>query len=456
MDTDHIKKIKDASAVVKEYAEEAFRITQAVISKDTLAVQIISVVETFLAEKKRIIYGGAAINALMPKTLQFYDPEIDLPDYDFLTPDALEDCAYLMEKYKIAGFKDVETRLGIHEGTYKIFVNFRPAADITELPRDMYTRLHKKTRKRRSAGGMLYCAPPDWLRMASYLELSRPAGDVKERWAKVFYRLQLLNKIYPLNPAACKDSSADEITRFPPQKRRRLHSIILQVLADTRAFFAGAMVEGVYKALAEHSAETETILGSSLVKYDPRYILTTETLDETTDYLAGELKARFPAEDITIKQFQEFGELMPERREVFFDKRRIATIFPTTACHAFLSLNIHVPYDTTKYLVRVASIDSSITLLYSMWFAGLQNTVGLRILCVIQALIDIEGHMRLNSPRESKISLFPVTCLGHQPSLPELKKAHRERVLAKKESVRAYIEKLMKRSRTRKVKINVA
>ena len=456
MDTDHIKKIKDASAVVKEYAEEAFRITQAVISKDTLAVQIISVVETFLAEKKRIIYGGAAINALMPKTLQFYDPEIDLPDYDFLTPDALEDCAYLMEKYKIAGFKDVETRLGIHEGTYKIFVNFRPAADITELPRDMYTRLHKKTRKRRSAGGMLYCASPDWLRMASYLELSRPAGDVKERWAKVFYRLQLLNKIYPLNPAACKDSSADEITRFPPQKRRRLHSIILQVLADTRAFFAGAMVEGVYKALAEHSAETETILGSSLVKYDPRYILTTETLDETTDYLAGELKARFPAEDITIKQFQEFGELMPERREVFFDKRRIATIFPTTACHAFLSLNIHVPYDTTKYLVRVASIDSSITLLYSMWFAGLQNTVGLRILCVIQALIDIEGHMRLNSPRESKISLFPVTCLGHQPSLPELKKAHRERVLAKKESVRAYIEKLMKRSRTRKVKINVA
>jgi hypothetical protein len=291
--------------------------------------------------------------------------------------------------------------------------------------------------------------------MASYLELSRPAGDVKERWAKVFYRLQLLNKIYPLKPTACKDSAAEEITRFPPQKRRHLHSIILQVLADTRAFFAGAMVEGVYKALAEHSSKTEIILGSSLVKYDPRYIITTETLDETTDYLAAELKARFPAIDVTIKPFKEMGELMPERREVFFDTRRIATIFPTIACHAFLSLNIHIPYDETKYLVRVASVDSSITLLYSMWFAGLQNTVGRRILCVIQALIDIESHMRLNSPHESKISLFPFTCLGHQPSLPELKKAHRERVLAKKESVRAYIEKAMKRSQTRKIKANV-
>ena len=436
-----IEKIKEASAVVQEYADEALKISKSVVSKDTLATHIISVVETFLAERNRIIYGGAAINALLPKNLRFYGPD-DLPDYDFLTPDALEDCAILMEKYKIAGFKDVETRLGIHEGTYKIFVNYRAAADITEMPKDIYARLHKKARKR---GGLL-CAPPDWLRMAAYLELSRPLGDVENRWQKVFYRLQLLNKVYPLKPTAC--TTAEDKTRFPPQKRRRLHSLILQVLTDTRSLFAGAMVEGVYKALAEHSAETEIVLGSSLVKYDPRYIITTETLDETTDYLAAELKARFPATDVSIKNFEEVGELMPERREVFFDSRRIATIFPTTACHAFLSLSIHIPYDAEKYIVRVASVDSSITLLYSMWFSGLQNTVGRRILCVIQALIDIEGHMRLNSPRESKISLFPFTCLGHQPSLPELKKSHRERVLAKKESVRVYLEKLMSKDRT--------
>ena len=142
---------------------------------------------------------------------------------------------------------------------------------------------------------------------------------------------------------------------------------------------------------------------------------------------------------------------MPERREIFYDTRRIATIFPTVACHAFLSLNIHIPYDQS-YTVRVASVDTSITLLYSMWYAGLQNTVGRRILCVIQALIDIEAHMRLNSPRESKISLFPFTCVGHQPSLPELKKAHRERVIAKKEKVREYLDSILLKSakKTRK------
>jgi hypothetical protein len=212
------------------------------------------------------------------------------------------------------------------------------------------------------------------------------------------------------------------------------------------------MVEGVYKELENLSEQTEKILGASLVKYDPRYILTTETLDETTDYLAAEIKVRFPGTEVTIKMFEAVGELMPERREVFFNNHRIATVFPTIACHAFLSLNIHIPYDINKYTVRVASIDTSITLMYSMWFAGLQNTVGRRILCVIQALIDIEAHMRLDSPRESKISLFPFTCLGHQPSLPELKKAHRQRILAKKAKVREYLNSILLKSakKTRK------
>jgi hypothetical protein len=69
----------------------------------------------------------------------------------------------------------------------------------------------------------------------------------------------------------------------------------------------------------------------------------------------------------------------------------------------------------------------------------------MRILCVLQSLIDVDAHMRLDNPKNSKISLFPYTCLGHQPSLPELKKAHRERVLEKKESVKKYLESILEK-----------
>jgi len=436
-------KISDAAIIVQEYADEADKFRKSVTSMNKQASRIITIIETFLKEKKRIIYGGAAINALLPKSLKFYDPVYDLPDYDFLTPDALTDCALLMEKYKIAGYTDVETRLGIHEGTYKVFVNYRAAADVTEIPKDIYERIHKKSRKRDG----LFCAPPDWLRMAAYLELSRPLGDVTQRWKKVFTRLQILNKVYPLKMESCKDP--DEKTRFPPKKRKQLHAIILKVLTDTRSLFAGAMVEGIYKALQERTATTEKILGLSLIKYDPRYIIITETLDETTEYLAAEAKAEFPANEVEIHKFKEIGELLPERREVMFAGRRIATIFPTVACHAFYTMSISLPKledDTESYLVRVASMDTSITLLYAMWFGKLQRTVGLRILCVLQSLIEVEAHMRLDNPKESKITLFPYTCLGHQPSLPELKKAHRVRVLEKKESVKKYLESILQKT----------
>ena len=53
--------------------------------------------------------------------------------------------------------------------------------------------------------GILY-APPNFLRMAMYLELSRPAGDVS-RWEKVLKRLILLNKHYPLSSKECGEKN---------------------------------------------------------------------------------------------------------------------------------------------------------------------------------------------------------------------------------------------------------
>ena len=81
----------------------------------------------------------------------------------------------------------------MHSGTFKVFVNFMPVADITYLVSELYKNLHKKALQ---VASIYYC-PPNYLRMAMYLELSRPKGDVS-RWEKVLKRLTLLNKHYPL------------------------------------------------------------------------------------------------------------------------------------------------------------------------------------------------------------------------------------------------------------------
>ena len=45
--------------------------------------EIISIVEDFLRKKKLVCYGGTAINNILPKYDQFYDKEMEIPDYDF-------------------------------------------------------------------------------------------------------------------------------------------------------------------------------------------------------------------------------------------------------------------------------------------------------------------------------------------------------------------------------------
>ena len=159
---------------------------------------MIVIVENFIKLKSLVCYGGTAINNILPEEDQFYNKDVEIPDYDFFTPDALSDAKELADLYYKNGYTDVEAKSGQHHGTYKVFVNFIPVADLTQIPKEIYNALKKDSIR---VSGILY-APPNFLRMSMYLELSRPAGDIS-RWEKVLKRLSLLNKHYPLTSIEC-------------------------------------------------------------------------------------------------------------------------------------------------------------------------------------------------------------------------------------------------------------
>lgn len=100
--------------------------------------------------------------------------------------------------YAKAGFLEIEAKTSVHHGTFKLFVNFIPVADVTSIPKELYNSLKKHAMRIR---GIFY-APPNYLRMGMYLELSRPSGEI-DRWEKVLKRLILLNKNYPLTTRNC-------------------------------------------------------------------------------------------------------------------------------------------------------------------------------------------------------------------------------------------------------------
>jgi hypothetical protein len=170
----------------------------AAVIQDPKVQDIISIVEKFIADKKLVCYGGTAINNILPEDAQFYNKDIELPDYDFYSDKALDHAKELADIYYKAGYEDVEAKSGVHHGTYKVFVNFTGIADITQMEPALFKAITSDAIIKK---GIRY-APPDFLRMAMYLELSRPDGDVS-RWEKVQKRLTLLNTHYPLKGYDC-------------------------------------------------------------------------------------------------------------------------------------------------------------------------------------------------------------------------------------------------------------
>ena len=139
---------------------------------------ILKIVEKFIIDNKLICYGGTAINNILPKEVQFYDFDIDIPDYDFFSYDAMTHAKQLCDLFASRDKYYVESKSAFY-GTYKVFVNFIPIADITQIHVDFYDFLLKNAI---FVNNIPY-TNDNFLRMSLHQELSRPYGDVS-RWKK--------------------------------------------------------------------------------------------------------------------------------------------------------------------------------------------------------------------------------------------------------------------------------
>lgn len=389
-------------SLARAAAVEAADFQERFAAEDTEARKIVDIMERFLRAQGRVVYGGAAINAHMPPAHKFYDPALNLPDYDFMTPDPLQDCADLIVTFQREGFIDVEAKFGIHEGTYKIFVNYRAAADITYMPPEIYERVIADAD---TIDGIKY-ASVNFLRMNIYLELSRPAGMVS-RWEKVYERLLLLNEAHPIRAGKCTDEPLAALGARGSSDTELHDRLVGAGIAAGAVFLSGASY-----LVDRQPNPTEIVLMMS----DRANVLTTQI-----------------AQDLNLKatHMEAQGELLPARTELRTGRRRlVAVVFETVACHSYTTLKEPVGY-------RLGSIDLLIQMYYAMYFADLQGYLPIRLLCVIQELIDMEAAGRVAAVETGQPAhdVFPLECIGHQPSMPELKKAHRERVKEKRKEL---------------------
>ena len=69
--------------ILRKAIDETEELNQQKIAQSPEIKKIIKIVEEFIRNKRLICYGGTAINNILPTQDQFYNKDLELPDYDF-------------------------------------------------------------------------------------------------------------------------------------------------------------------------------------------------------------------------------------------------------------------------------------------------------------------------------------------------------------------------------------
>jgi len=420
------KQIVHVLEALTDFADKAGSLRDEEFVENPELRRALSIVESFLRKKHCICYGGMAINAHLPSELKFYDFSKTLPDYDFFTYDPEKDSKELASLFRSNGYTEVESRLGTHKGTYKIFVNYVGVADITEMPYWMYTILQKRSIQQ---DGISY-ADSDFLRMNMYLELSRPRGEV-ERLEKVYKRLILLNMAKPTHTSHCEHTKRHETIHIG----KALHELLLQYVASNQLIFAGAELKRIY-------SNPKTLNNGFLLKSQHPILVYSKNPDYHIPIVRQMIHNTDPSAPLKVVHWPRVYEGFPEIWGIQKRGQLVFLAIDEMFCNSYNTVNL-----PNNISLRILSLDGAITLFYMLTFLrGLDGIVPNSIHCFADTLVDISRSTR-DKGKPGVYPLFVLSCHGHQETKASLLRAKRKRVLSLKRKNVAGKSKTLKQYR---------
>lgn len=402
-------------AILRQAVDETEKVQQEKKIANSEEVQkMIAIVEKFIIDRRCICYGGTAINNILPKHAQFYNKEIEIPDYDFFSPRALQDAKALADIFFAAGYEDVEAKAGVHLGTFKVFVNFIPMADITEIHPSIFRMIAKDAI---SVRGIQY-APANLLRLNMFAELSRPSGDVS-RWEKVLKRLILLNEYYPLTTTVKGKNEAIDCQTVDFQRAmesnvgdsEKIYFTVRDALIDEEVVFFGGYASSLY---SEYMPANQKKLIQSIPDFD----VLAEDIDGTSAFVKERLSQAGINQKISIVRHAAIGELIPESREILVGEETVAFLYKPIACHNYNEIEV-TSEAKTKERVRIATMDTMLSFYLAFLYADVDYYYKDRILCMAKFLFDVEQANRLE--QKGVLKRFSIDCYGKQPTLESMR-----------------------------------
>lgn len=347
--------------------------------------EMYSLVLSWISSKSLVLYGGYALNLLLPKVHKIYDTKT-LPDADCFSSHAREDAKELALKLKASGYNYVEAKAGIHKGTYKVFAEFMPVADITQVGPPMFKYL---TNNAVAVNGAMVC-PPQFLMWSLYKEMSRPKGS-SYRWEKIYPRYLAFHRHHRFKeraPQACQNEMSPVVDRLESLIKEKSWPII------------GHRAVGVH-------------LSKECKPIPEMYAFDIMTMD--VDQTFAEIKASLGSDaHVTLVKYpsNSIKEVAAKVSFVKFGKSetRLCKLYEVDACYSYQKRGGFV----------VGSVDTILHFLYSHYitashYKGDDN----KLTKVIRKLIcALEKHANELEPNQR----FRVDCVGYEKTIIDVKR----------------------------------
>jgi hypothetical protein len=380
---------------------------QTIMLKQTKDVsKIISILEKFIKSKKLICYGGTAINELLPKDLQFYNKQVDIPDYDIYSSTPLEHAKEIADIYAKKGFLNIEVKSAVHRGTYKVNVNFISVLDLTYIDKTTFDIMKKESTK---VNGIIY-APINYLRMSMYKELSRPNGDIG-RWEKVLKRLILLNTTYPIKNTICDSIDLSFIEKEAEAEAKLSHlslayDCIKDQLIKKKQIFIGGYATSLYDKYM--TKEHRALLKKRKFNLE---VLSDAPLDVSNEIKYVLEKKGFT--DVKIFEREKIGHIIDVHYEIVVSGKTMSIVYNSMGCYNYNTIK------RSKKEIRVGTMDTILTFLLSAMYTGRSYYNNEKLLCLAQYIFNIQMNNRLK--HKGLLKRFTIDCIGYEKTFQEVR-----------------------------------
>ena len=268
--------------------------------------EVYAVILEFIKNKKRKIYGGYAQNHLIKikKESDVFYKEIDLADIEFYSYQPIEDTIELSDLLHSKKFKFVQGSEGVHNDTYKIFVNFINYCDITYMPKNIYDNMPIIEQN-----GFLY-SHPHFMIIDAFRVYADPLTSYF-RLDRTFYRFTTLIKYYPFDLSLIKN-----IPQYEKENKDTKKFIRHKILHDSQLIIIGHyafnyLVKKIDKNLKVENCPYYQVIS---INYN-------EDKVKIGNFLRNNLK------NITSKEFYPYFQFYDKHTEYYHDNNCILKIY---------------------------------------------------------------------------------------------------------------------------------